>query len=754
MKKGVILFLVFLSMFGLGCGAQTYTLCEKWVDCGNSCKLLDPYYSEGVSFNWNGPSKGGKADGYGTAVKYVNGEYESTYVGEYKNGIRSGHGKFTHKDGSTKEGTFVNGQLCGYGTMTAEDGSSYEGYMLHYRFHGRGKYTWGNGSVFEGYFVADSPYTGKITQYDKSVIYLRRGEVVEKINEKRSSYSPTIGKLQREYFDENWERCAPKDAVYYRLVTYSASNTPQGKVKDYFITGELQSEYTAIFIDYADEGKNFYEGEAKWYYRSGQIEQLRYYMNSKINGPLVTYYENGTMQHQANYLCGTLDGDAIYYYENGSPSLVLKYENGQLKNNKALCFKEDGSCYLAYAENFGNNANAWEYSGQNGTVFVQDGDKVVFAPAAGRAVAGGIDTGFSQDGENIIQFTVSQNSAANSSVDILFGFRDWDNLCSIDICGRQFRFRYFQNGQSMTKELWENCDAIQAEKNRITIINTKSELSIHINDQLVWQSQSIKYSGSFCGVAADNNSSQTSFVTLYGLSVHEMVQDLHSVSEYLPSAMGTGAGDWKGSGSGFFVDSRGYIATNHHVVDGAKQIQVSFLRNGEWEHHPAKVVISDKQNDLSIVKIDDADYQPVGRLPYNFSTSIKDTGSEVFTLGYPIADVMGDEVKFTDGKISSKSGIQGDVTVYQISVPIQPGNSGGPLFDVSGNLVGITSSGLNREYFKSENVNYAVKSSYLKALIDSMTQHIQLPAGMPIADKPLTEKIKLFQEYVTLIRVK
>ena len=72
-----------------------------------------------------------------------------------------------------------------------------------------------------------------------------------------------------------------------------------------------------------------------------------------------------------------------------------------------------------------------------------------------------------------------------------------------------------------------------------------------------------------------------------------------------------------------------------------------------------------------------------------------------------MADVMGNELKFTDGKISSKSGIQGDARVYQISVPIQPGNSGGPLFDMRGNVVGITSSGLNRDYFKSENVNYA-----------------------------------------------
>ncbi len=72
---------------------------------------------------------------------------------------------------------------------------------------------------------------------------------------------------------------------------------------------------------------------------------------------------------------------------------------------------------------------------------------------------------------------------------------------------------------------------------------------------------------------------------------------------------------------------------------------------------------------------------------------------------------MGNEIKFTDGKISSKSGFQGDITTYQISVPIQPGNSGGPLFDEKGNLVGITSSGVNKQL--ADNANYAIKTSYL-----------------------------------------
>jgi S1-C subfamily serine protease len=239
-----------------------------------------------------------------------------------------------------------------------------------------------------------------------------------------------------------------------------------------------------------------------------------------------------------------------------------------------------------------------------------------------------------------------------------------------------------------------------------------------------------------------------------GLSIYEIVNDLNAVKEYLPQSQSNADGGWKGSGSGFFIDERGYMATNYHVVDGAKSIEVTFIRNGETESYPASVVLSDKQNDLSILKVESSSFKQLAPIPYNFSTRIKDTGSEVFTLGYPIADVMGEEVKFTDGKISSKTGIQGDVTVYQISVPIQPGNSGGPLFDNLGNIVGITSSRLNREYFKSENVNYAIKSSYLSSLVDALPQTIHLRTDAQIADKPLTEKIKLFQDYMIYIKVK
>ena len=115
---------------------------------------------------------------------------------------------------------------------------------------------------------------------------------------------------------------------------------------------------------------------------------------------------------------------------------------------------------------------------------------------------------------------------------------------------------------------------------------------------------------------------------------------------------------------------------------------------------------------------------------------------------------MGSEIKFTDGKVSSKTGLQGDISSYQISVPIQPGSSGSPLFDYDGNLIGIATSTVNREYNMTENVNYAVKSSYLKNLIEVLDTPIDLDMDNQVAELSLTEKIKTLSKYVVLIKIK
>jgi S1-C subfamily serine protease len=212
-------------------------------------------------------------------------------------------------------------------------------------------------------------------------------------------------------------------------------------------------------------------------------------------------------------------------------------------------------------------------------------------------------------------------------------------------------------------------------------------------------------------------------------------------------------GEWAGNGSGIIISKSGYIVTNHHVIEGADDIEVEFIVNDEVQKFNAEIVQSDKVNDLAIIKIFDMNFDGLDNLPYNFKTRSSDVGTKVYAYGYPMAlSLMGKEIKITDGIISSKSGFDGDVTSYQISAPIQAGNSGGPLFDDRGNFIGINSAGLRKEV--ADNVGYTIKSSYVLNLIDVLPKSIDLPSSTKLQSLPLTEQIKEISKYVVLVKVK
>lgn len=207
--------------------------------------------------------------------------------------------------------------------------------------------------------------------------------------------------------------------------------------------------------------------------------------------------------------------------------------------------------------------------------------------------------------------------------------------------------------------------------------------------------------------------------------------------------------EWSGTG---FALNQGYLITNYHVVDGAGKITVQGV-NGDFNTRlNAIIVASDRANDIALLRISDGRFSGFGNVPYQLRTEVAEVGESVFALGYPLASIMGDEIKFTDGRISSRTGVQGAVNVYQISVPIQPGNSGGPLFDQQGRIVGITSSSLNREMFSSENVNYAIKSGYILNLIDSSVGRNILPKGVTLRNMDITNKIKAAKNFVFYIQ--
>lgn len=171
------------------------------------------------------------------------------------------------------------------------------------------------------------------------------------------------------------------------------------------------------------------------------------------------------------------------------------------------------------------------------------------------------------------------------------------------------------------------------------------------------------------------------------------------------------------SGTGFFITSTGYIATNYHVIKNSSELEVRDIRGTTL---PAKLIKSDPANDLAIIKIE-AKTKP---LAIARSSTVR-KGDPVFTIGFPNISMQGLSAKVTEGTVSSLSGLRDEPGNFQVSVPVQPGNSGGPLINKEGHVVGVIVAKLSAEMaLKSgstipEAVNYAVKSNYLLELIDT-----------------------------------
>lgn len=202
----------------------------------------------------------------------------------------------------------------------------------------------------------------------------------------------------------------------------------------------------------------------------------------------------------------------------------------------------------------------------------------------------------------------------------------------------------------------------------------------------------------------------------------------------------------KVSGTGFVIGNTGYLVTANHVVEGMNYITVKDLRNEESKRYSCVVVERDKRNDLVILKIVDDGFGGFQNIPYTLRSNKVQVGEDVFTLGYPLKSSMGEEIKLTNGIVSASSGFDGDTTMMQISVPVQHGNSGGPLFDKNGDLIGVVVSKHNG----AENVSYAVKVRELKKLLKSLTVST-LPASSLTTNKDLPSKVGILKDYVFII---
>lgn len=206
----------------------------------------------------------------------------------------------------------------------------------------------------------------------------------------------------------------------------------------------------------------------------------------------------------------------------------------------------------------------------------------------------------------------------------------------------------------------------------------------------------------------------------------------------------------KFSGSGTIVSAGGHVLTAAHVIAGAKSVKVLTARGTTT----AKVLRIDEANDLAVLKLAEGAY---AALPVAASRTVR-LGQTVATIGFPNIEIQGFSPKVTRGEISSLNGFGDDPRAWQISVPVQTGNSGGPLLDESGNLVGVVVAKLGLAAAKAtgdlpQNVSYAVKSAYALALLEPYLDGGGAERGSSSAKMRFEDMVAKAQQSAVLIMV-
>lgn len=198
-------------------------------------------------------------------------------------------------------------------------------------------------------------------------------------------------------------------------------------------------------------------------------------------------------------------------------------------------------------------------------------------------------------------------------------------------------------------------------------------------------------------------------------------------------------------GTSFLIDGKGFLVTNAHVVAGSSTIVV---QNNKGQEFKALIAHIDTARDLAILKIDDEDYHPIAVLPYSIRRGSTDLGEPIYTLGYPR-----DEIVYNEGYMSAKTGYKGDTISYQIAVSANPGNSGGPVFNRNGEVIGILSTAQST----AQGVVFAIKSrNVYKAIVslkkEDTTYKIKTPVASSLKGVDRVQQIKQIQDCVFMVK--
>lgn len=228
----------------------------------------------------------------------------------------------------------------------------------------------------------------------------------------------------------------------------------------------------------------------------------------------------------------------------------------------------------------------------------------------------------------------------------------------------------------------------------------------------------------------------------------KLSDDINRVKEKVNDVIGKDpAITYTTGGTGFMIDTKGYLVTNAHVVENARNIAVE--RPGSKELK-AEVVYIDKARDLAIIKINDKKFKSPSIIPYSISKASAELAAPIFTLGYP-----DNKIVYGEGYLSSKTGHQNDTISCQVTMTANKGNSGSPVLNKNGEVIGV----VNGRQTNANTFVFATHSKYIYSAIEELKKkdttynRIKMPAVSNLKNTDRELQVKKLEDFVYIVKV-